>query len=508
MTTLRSAALGALVLLAATTTSAIGQGGYARDGTRNTPTEEPRINEGAADRSTVELGTRLRSFLHGLVRNGRWGAMVVSLDRGDTLFAENATVPLAPASTLKLYTSALAFDWLGVDYRFETQVYRTGIVDSQGVLHGDLVLRGNGDPSLSPRFFGGDANAPMRELARQVVAAGIRRIRGSLLGDDGAFEPKAIPDGWLDRYLHASYAARISALSLNENLVRVVVSPAASNQTPLVRLEPATTYFAVVNSATTVSGQRRAELSVSLSSERIISVRGWIGSAAQPRVYVLVVPDPSAFTTGAFAAALKAAGIAIEGAIGRGRTPPGAVRVAAIASPPLVQLATAMNRESINHIAELLFRNAARVASPAGVGSASLGNAVLKDFVLLRLGGSPQEVHAADGSGLSTLNRLTARSLVQLLAYADRAPWGSAFHATLPVAGRDETLRLRMRRTPAQGNLHAKTGTTADVAALSGYVESRNGERLAFALIYNGKDRLRARQAIDSVGVALARFAR
>jgi D-alanyl-D-alanine carboxypeptidase/D-alanyl-D-alanine-endopeptidase (penicillin-binding protein 4) len=434
--------------------------------------------------------------------------MVVSLDRGDTLFAENATVPLAPASTLKLYTSALAFDWLGVDYRFETQVYRTGIVDSQGVLHGDLVLRGNGDPSLSPRFFGGDANAPMRELARQVVAAGIRRIRGSLLGDDGAFEPRAIPDGWLDRYLHASYAARISALSLNENLVRVVVSPGASNQTPLVRLEPATTYFAVVNSATTVSGQRRAELSVSLSSERVISVRGWIGLAAQPRIYVLVVPDPSAFTTGAFAAALRAAGITIEGAIGRGRTPPQAVRVAAIASPPLVQLATAMNRESINHIAELLFRNAARVASPAGVGSASLGNAVLKDFVLLRLGGSPEEVYAADGSGLSTLNRLTARSLVQLLAYADRAPWGSAFHATLPVAGRDETLRLRMRRTPAQGNLHAKTGTTAEVAALSGYVESRNGERLAFALIYNGKDRLRARQAIDSVGVALARFAR
>ena len=142
------------------------------------------------------------------------------------------------------------------------------------------------------------------------------------------------------------------------------------------------------------------------------------------------------------------------------------------------------------------------------MGSASLGNAVLKDFVLLRLGGSPEEVYAADGSGLSTLNRLTARALVQLLAYADRAPWGSAFHATLPVAGRDETLRLRMRRTPAQGNLHAKTGTTAEVAALSGYVESRNGERLAFALIYNGKDRLRARQAIDSVGVALARFAR
>jgi D-alanyl-D-alanine carboxypeptidase/D-alanyl-D-alanine-endopeptidase (penicillin-binding protein 4) len=434
--------------------------------------------------------------------------MVVSLDRGDTLFAENATLPLAPASTLKLYTSALAFDWLGMDYRFETQVYRTGPVDADGVLHGDLVLRGGGDPSLSPRFFGGDPDRPMRELARQVAAAGIRRVRGSLLGDDGAFEPKPIPDGWLNRYLHASYAARVSALSLNENLVRVVVSPRGPSQTPLVRLQPATTYFTVVNSATTIAGRRAAELNVSLSSERIISVRGWIGSGAQPRVYVLVVPDPPAFATGALAAALQAAGIAIEGAIGRGRTPPAAVRVAAITSPPLLELATAMNRESINHIAELLFRNAARVASPLGVGSAALGNAVLKDFVLMRLGGSPEEVYAADGSGLSTLNRATARSLVQLLAYADRAPWSAAFHATLPVAGRDETLRLRMRRTPAQGNLHAKTGTTAEVAALSGYVESRSGERLAFALIYNGKDRLRARQAIDSVGVALARFAR
>jgi D-alanyl-D-alanine carboxypeptidase/D-alanyl-D-alanine-endopeptidase (penicillin-binding protein 4) len=117
-------------------------------------------------------------------------------------------------------------------------------------------------------------------------------------------------------------------------------------------------------------------------------------------------------------------------------------------------------------------------------------------------------VFAADGSGLSTLDRVTARSLVQLLSYAHRAPWSREFHESLPVAGREETLRLRMRSTPAQGNLHAKTGTTADVVALSGYVSARTGEMLAFAFLYNGKDRWNARVTIDAMGATLASFQR
>jgi D-alanyl-D-alanine carboxypeptidase/D-alanyl-D-alanine-endopeptidase (penicillin-binding protein 4) len=167
-----------------------------------------------------------------------------------------------------------------------------------------------------------------------------------------------------------------------------------------------------------------------------------------------------------------------------------------------------MNRESINHFAELIFRNAARQASPTGIGSATMGNALLRDFLQLRVGGTPQDVFVADGSGLSTLDRVTARSLVQLLAYAHRAPWSRQFHETLPVAGREETLRLRMRGTPAQGNLHAKTGTTNDVVALSGYVAARTGEVLAFAFLYNGKDRWNARATIDAMGVTLADFVR
>jgi D-alanyl-D-alanine carboxypeptidase/D-alanyl-D-alanine-endopeptidase (penicillin-binding protein 4) len=167
-----------------------------------------------------------------------------------------------------------------------------------------------------------------------------------------------------------------------------------------------------------------------------------------------------------------------------------------------------MNRESINHFAELLFRDVAHAASPDRVGSAAYGNAMLQKFLTDKVGAGAEDVYAADGSGLSTFDRVTPRSLVQLLAYSHRAPWAADFHASLPVAGESELLRHRMRYTPAHGNLHAKTGTTNDVIALAGYVTARNGEILAFSFLYNGRDRWNAKEAIDVSGATLASFAR
>jgi D-alanyl-D-alanine carboxypeptidase/D-alanyl-D-alanine-endopeptidase (penicillin-binding protein 4) len=117
-------------------------------------------------------------------------------------------------------------------------------------------------------------------------------------------------------------------------------------------------------------------------------------------------------------------------------------------------------------------------------------------------------VVAADGSGLSTIDRVTPRSLVQLLAFSHRTQWSDAFHASLPVAGETELLARRMRATPAQGNLHAKTGTTNTVISLGGYVTAQDGELLAFAFIYNGWDRYTAKSTIDAMGATLASFVR
>ena len=461
---------------------------------------------GAARWDDSPLAERLGDLLGSKVRNGMWGAMVVSLTTGDTLFAHNPGLSLNPASTMKLYTTALAFERLGPDYRFRTDVFRDGAL-SHGALLGNLILRGGGDPALSRRYYG-DVNGPMRALAKQVYDAGIRKVNGDIIGDDGAFESQGVPDGWLTRYLHSSYAARVSALSLNENVIHVVVSPGKAGQPGAVRLEPATTAFQITNSTTTRAKSRNAALTVSGGEDGVVRVKGWIGSTAESKVYVLVVPDPARFATGAFLRALRDAGVVVEGKARIGGTPAGAVRVTSLPSPPLHELATVMNRESVNHYAELIFRNAARDADPQGIGSATMGNALLRDFLELRVGASAKDVFAADGSGLSTLDRVTARSMVKLLSYAHRAPWSAKFHESLPMAGMQETLRTRMRRTPAQGNLHAKTGTTNEVVALSGYVSSRTGEILAFSFVYNGRDRWNARTTIDAMGVTLASFER
>jgi D-alanyl-D-alanine carboxypeptidase/D-alanyl-D-alanine-endopeptidase (penicillin-binding protein 4) len=171
-------------------------------------------------------------------------------------------------------------------------------------------------------------------------------------------------------------------------------------------------------------------------------------------------------------------------------------------------MVSVMNRESINHYAELLFRNAARGPQRDRLGSAENGGAMLKRFLADKAGVDTRQMVVADGSGLSTLDKVSARSLVQLLAYAHTAPWSSAFHASLPVAGESELLRHRMKATPAQGNLHAKTGTTNTVISLGGYVTARDGEIIAFAFIYNGNDRWNAKTTIDAMGPTLAAFVR
>ncbi len=414
---------------------------------------------------------------------------------------------MLPASTLKLYTTALAFDRLGPNYQLATDILRDGSVGSDGTLRGSLYLHGGGDPSLSTRYAGGAGpDAPMRTLAKLVADAGITRITGDVVGDASAFDGKGIPDGWRTRYLMDSYAARVSALSLNENLLNVMIAPGKGSG--VVTLLPATVAYKVVNNTRTIAGSRAAKLTVSRTSDGTIVARGTIGSRSEPKTYQVVVEDPALMATGAFLKALEHEGIKVDGSLKMATTPSSATRVAVYRSPPLWALAGDMNRESVNHIAELLFRSASRAGLPSAVGSAELGNAALRDFLTQKVGAQASAVSVADGSGLSTLDRITPRSLVQLLGYANSSPWGREFHQSLPVAGQSDLLRRRMVSTPAQGNLHAKTGTTNEVIALGGYVTARNGELLAFSFLYNGTDRWHARETIDAMGATLADWSR
>jgi len=461
----------------------------------------------AAARARAALAGDLGDLLTSRVRSGKWGAMVVSLTRGDTLYALNPDAPLKPASNMKLFTAAIALDQFGAQHQFSTDVLRDGPLATDGTMRGNLYLRGDGDPGLSQRYLEGGPSAPMNLLAHLIAGAGIKHVTGNLIADATAFDTSRVPEGWQHRYLQSSYAARVSALSLDENLVLVVVQPGSSAGSPAtVSLDPATD-IPLRASVRTVAG-RGARVIIYTDQEGAVVARGWIGTRTGTRRYQLVVEHPATFAAGALRQALAAVGVTVDGTVELGKTPAGATRVASLPSPPLARLVSAMNRESINHFAELLFRDAGRHASHSHIGSIATGSALLQSFMTTKVGAAPDAVHATDGCGLSVLDYATPRALVQLLAYANHAPWSDAFHASLPVAGESELLRDRMRRTPAQGNLHAKTGTTNRVISLAGYVTARDGELLAFAFLYNGTDRWRARTTIDEMGARMAKFAR
>ena len=449
------------------------------------------------------LSDDLTGMLNGRVRGGKWGVMIVSLSRGDTLFAENAGDMMQPASTMKLFSTGAALDRFGPEHTFSTDVLRDAAVGADGVLAGNIYLRADGDPSLSARFWR-DPNYPMTTLAMSVAATGLKHVKGDLVFDASAFDDQRIPDGWKTTYLGAAYAARVSALSLNENVVWVVVQP--DGRTASVTLEPASSTIPIY-STVRVSGGRGGRI-VARKSGDGIAVSGSIGASSGPLRYSLVVDDPAKFTAGSLRSALQAAGITVDGTVRAGKTPAAAQKVAGFASPPLSEIISEMNRESINIVAELLFRDAARATAPNGQSSGAAGLANLRDFLGKKVGASPEGIKVSDGSGLSTFDFLTPRTMIQLLSYAHRGPWSSAFHGSLPVAGESELLRRRMRSTPAQGNLHAKTGTTNTVVGLGGYVTAKDGEIIAFSFLYNGNDRWNAKAAMDGMGATLANFVR
>ncbi|MEP6729093.1 MAG: D-alanyl-D-alanine carboxypeptidase/D-alanyl-D-alanine-endopeptidase, partial [bacterium] len=412
------------------------------------------------------LEADINDMLSRRVRGGKFGVMIVSLSRGDTLFSQNAGEMMQPASTMKLFSTAVALDRFGPEHTFSTDVLRDGTISPDGTVQGNIYLRADGDPSMSARFFK-DPNLPMATLARAVAAAGVKKVSGDLVYDASAFDDRRIPEGWKTTYLGAAYAARVSALSLNENLVWVAVSPAG--KVAQVTLEPVTTTIPLRSNVRVVGGAG-GRISARRAKDGGIDVSGTIGSLSGPRRYSLVVDDPALFTAGALNAALQNVGVTVAGSVRSARTPPAATKVASFASPPLSQIVSEMNRESINIVAELLFRDAGRAVAADGTSSADIAQANLRDFLSKKVGADPQAIRVSDGSGLSTLDYLTPRTMIQLLSYAHKGPWSSAYHGSLPVAGESELLRRRMRGTPAEGNLHAKTGTTDVVVGLGGYV--------------------------------------
>ncbi len=427
------------------------------------------------------------------------GILVVSLKDGRTLYERDADIMLIPASNQKLLTSAAALHRLGADYRYITRLWASGEVDAQGVLHGDMILQGSGDPTLLLR--------DIEAMAEAVEKAGIRRIEGYLLYDESAFDGvrRGWDWAWDDEPYY--YSPCLSAICVERNAITVFVSPGAKvGDEPRIRVSPATSYLIVRNEATTAPAGTPSTIYITREHARNIAiVRGRIPLDAQPDSarQALSVEEPPRYAMWLLREVLEKRGITTRYRTALpDRVPKGARLLYTHSSPPLRDILPLLNKPSDNLIAECLMRTLG--LEMHGEGSAAAGERVMLDF-LRQAGVDLAGLNIIDGSGLSRRNQITARNLVNLLRFMASHPQAKVFSDSLPVAGVDGTLRNRMRDTIAQGRVRAKTGSLGRVSTLSGYLTTQSGEELAFAILmnnYNGTSAT-ARAVQDAIVVRL-----
>lgn len=460
----------------------------------------------------VSLGAVLDSvFDDTAFAHAHWGVDVRRLDTGETVYRRNAEKMFIPASNMKLVTGAAVLQALGPEFRYRTRVEASGPV-RDGILRGDLVIRGAGDPTVSERF-GGDARAVFRAWADSLRAHGVRRIEGRVVGVDEVFDDLPLGRGWAWDDLESGYSAEISGLPLNEGVVEVRVAPGGRpGEAGIVTLQPATAYAPVVNRTTTVDTTVGAGEAARVEVARAATGPGVVVSGPIPRDTTFVeatvaIRNSTHFFATVLRETLGEAGIEVAGPAVDADEAEGVSGVTiplfVHTSPPLRDILPAYMKPSQNQIAEILLRTLG--AELRGKGSAAAGRAVV-DSLLAVWGLDPRLLAMADGSGLSRYNLVAPELLLELLTYMDRGPHREVWRASLPVAGVDGTLAGRLRGTPAEGRIFAKTGTLSGVRALSGYLETAGGEPLGFSILVNHHTRS-ARDADRVIDAALLRMA-
>ena len=420
---------------------------------------------------------------------------VVSLTRGDTLYEYNARLLQSAASNQKLLTAAAALAILGKDQEITTTV-------ALNPEAGTIYLKGCGDSMLTPKELGDLADAAARKMDR--------RKGYHLSGDVSCFDDQYWGKGWMWDDEPDPDEMYISPLSVNLNTITVKVSPGEVGRPAVVSVVPQSSLVKIDNRAVTAPPGREGSVAVTRVAgdrDNLVTVSGVVSRGAPPVERRLAVWKPELLALGLFGDALRARGITVKQA-GIATTPAEAVTIAE-KGRPVGDLVRFTLKESDNLAAESLLKLMALKAT-GKPGSADSGSMAIRNY--LEQSHVPVEKQAVvDGSGVSRYNLTNADTLVRVLeaVYRDRDSY-SLFYASLPIAGKDGTLAARMKGTSAEGNLRGKTGTMTGVSALSGYLDTADGEQLAFSIIiqnYTGSAQ-RARDVQDRIGALLCAFRR
>jgi D-alanyl-D-alanine carboxypeptidase/D-alanyl-D-alanine-endopeptidase (penicillin-binding protein 4) len=494
------------------------------------PTPEvAQVRSGSTTRTLSELQSRISAVLQKPeLAPAMIGIKVTSLETGRVLFEENANKLLRPASNMKLYTVATALDRLSPDYRFVTSVYAPAKPDGNGVIKGDLIVYGRGDPSIAARFNNGDYFKGIDELAARIVAGGVKRVEGDLVGDESYFVGPPYGAGWDWDDLTWYYGAEVSALTVNDNALDLSVKPGPQiGAAAVITTGPPDPLLKIDNRVTTVGRGTKRDLVVyrGLASDEL-EITGSIAIDDKGYTGGIGISRPALLFAYLLRSSLGQHGVTITGKTRTIAQPMSAgsanhassvsalSEVASLQSPPLSLVAAQTLKPSQNLYTELILRTLGKVVAPplttmpVNRTSEDAGREVVRAF-LREAGISPSMLVLNDGSGLSRGDMVTAEATIQLLTYMHRHRYSSAFRNALPIAGVDGTLRNRFKGTPAENNLRAKTGTLSSATSLSGYVRDAAGEELAFSIMVNNypEDADVRASCIDPIAILLASFA-
>jgi D-alanyl-D-alanine carboxypeptidase/D-alanyl-D-alanine-endopeptidase (penicillin-binding protein 4) len=430
-----------------------------------------------------------------------WSVRIERLRDGHVLYERNPRSLVMPASNMKIVTMAAAAETLGWDHRFETRLVADGEV-RDGTLHGDLIVIGGGDPSISAQDFA--APALFREWAEVLLKAGITRVTGRLIGDDNAFDDATLGAGWAWDYLPYGYAAPVSALQYNEGVAVLRVRPGAHEGDPATVLASPPGHGLEIRSTirTGAAGSNASIDQARLPGQRVLQLSGSVPLGGPQAIRTTSVDNPTLYFVTALRGALADAGVRVEGDavdvddLDGYATPSSPRLIASHGSAPLSELGAYFMKVSQNMYGETFLKAMGRTAR-RGPGSLATGRAVVRG-VLEKWDIAPGTYALFDGSGLSRYNEISAHLVTTILRrmYEDERHRGW-FLAALPVGGHDGTLDERMKGTELQRAVQAKTGTISNARALSGFLTAPSGERFIFSMIANNF--LRPSSEVDAI---------
>jgi serine-type D-Ala-D-Ala carboxypeptidase/endopeptidase (penicillin-binding protein 4) len=461
------------------------------------------LDSGADD--TAQRFAKLKQTLTSLAAdspgNSSLGVAVVDVNTGTEIYSRNGGILYNPASNAKIITAACALKRLGPEFRFVTSMH--GRLDS-GVIRGPIYVKGHGDPSLKTK--------DLWEMVQVLIAAGVRRVEGGVVVDDSYFDAENLPFAYdQQKNEDAAFRAPVGAVSLNHNALSITIRPGPQGMSPARVLLDPPGYAVLANDTVTMSDSAHNPKISAAKFENRTRIRVWgqIPLGARAVTYYRRIDNPSLFTGYAVKEVLKASGISVGGDVQVGPLSRGAAKLSEHFSKPLSAVLWETGKMSNNFVTETVLKTMGAEAGDdePGTWAAATGAA---GETLAAWGMAPDSYVYRNGSGLFDANKFSARQLITVLraVYLD-AGIRPEFLSQLATGGVDGTIRSRYRNDAAKRHVRAKTGTLADVSALSGYVLDAAGRHpIAFSILVNDAPGYvsSARSFQERIVTAIAKF--